>query len=619
MIKFESGGSLIQEASELPNIPNHIQRLYFDFETSSGHYKIAAVNPWGSHCKAIGVAVAFDDGPVWFVPKHLMTLGWWHDVLRSAHTGIGHNVKFDVHVSANDLLVRPECHLRCTLVGAKLVNSDMVYKGGYGLDVLAKQWLNRDITKYEWAMRPHLDGNKDYGNIPLDILAEYACVDVDVTRALDAYESLHIPEESMDAWRTEQQVTKLLVEIERRGVRVDPIDVQMRHYLVLNDMLELDAKMEKIAGRGFRAHVSGDLYDLLCNQYGLPVVAWTEPSSPEGVPGPSFDKAALKIYASRSDAPTELIEMILEYKELHTFRTLFLDQWPELVDENGLMHANFNQTIRTARMSCSDPNLQQLSGRAKELIIPRPGMAIVCADASQIEYRFIASYCNNERIIRAYQEDPWTDFHQLIADLLGITRKSAKVVNFAISYGQGKKSTLALLSSDKNFVKTVMAGLDSTDKGLVRQMCEMKALAIWRKYHEDLLPELKPTSRRASGACVKQGFVRNLYGRRRHLPAKAAHAAFNTVCQSGAGDMVKERMVALREEVPEFQMIAQVHDEILGEVPLELVERDDALLRRITSVLCVPTRQLKTPMRWSIGWSAKHWLEAKSDERQMKF
>jgi len=621
VIRFDSGGFLLEDASELPQVPSHVRRLYADFETSSGNPLVKSTNPWRD-CSVIGASVAFDDSPAWFVPKNLLVTGWWRDVLRASTDWVNHNVKYDAHVSANDLScpIPSTCELTCTLTKAKLIDSDRMFRGGYGLDALSQAWLGRDISEYEWRMSPYLKRSRDYGDVALDVLAEYACVDATTCRDLDAYEAKELPEESKDVAATERRVTKILWEIERRGLRVDPTQLQLTQLKVLTRMYDLDLALDKRVGRSFRAHVNDDCYDVLCNQFGLPVLAWTEPTSEVGVPGPSFDKHALALYLNHPSAPVDLIEMMLEYRKLSTFNSLFLSQWESLVGPDGALHSTFNQCVRTGRMSCSDPNMQQFDLAAKSLIVPPPGYVIVVSDASQIEFRIIVHYIGNQRCIEAYAADPWTDFHQWVADMVPTARKPAKTLNFMMGYGGGRAKAVAMLSINRDVVGDVIAEIeasgarDEVRASMIARACERRGQEVYDRYHS-ALAELKPTSRAADAACRKRGYARNWYGRRRHLPYKAAHKAFNSVCQSTAGDMVKERMVALRDEVPEFEMVGQVHDELVGIVRADLL--CDDLLRRVTGVLSSPSRPLDVPVRWTIGHSAENWAAAKEMELKL--
>lgn len=640
-IVFESGGVLVRDPLDLPRIPDRIERLVADFETSSGDPRKRSINPWYD-CTAIGVAVKFNRSKeTFFIPRELLVTGWWADVIRCTHESDGvwanQNVKYDMHVSANDLgvVVPKHGNVRCTLTGAKLLDSDRGFTGGYGLDALARDWLNKDISKYEARMRPYLERNgkvfnRDYGAIPLDILAEYACIDVDTGAELDDYIEANMPDESRRVWQTEQKITELLFRMERVGIRVDPQTIKIKQYQVLSRMLELDEELSKIVGFTFRPHVNTDCYDVLCGTYGLPVLNFTDETEDEetGVisgGNPSFDKDTLKKYLSYPGAPKDVVSKMLEYRQLNTFNALFLNSYGELHIE-GLLHGSYNQMVRTGRMSCSSPNMQQLSGVAKELILPlSDDYVIVSADFSQIEFRLIVHYIENRRCIDAYAADPWTDFHQWVADMVPTKRKPAKTINFMMGYGGGMRRTIESLSINDDVVGEVVREVDASGlKDQARQAaivrsCQQRARQVYRKYHE-LLPELKPTTRAAENVCRARGFARNLYGRRRRLPGNRAHTAFNTLCQSSAGDMIKERMIALDRDERTSHMLqcAQVHDQVLGYVHKDLAA-DERTFREICDVMNTPSIPLRVPVRTSIGWSALNWKDAQSDERERKF
>jgi len=244
---------------------------------------------------------------------------------------------------------------------------------------------------------------------------------------------------------------------------------------------------------------------------------------------------------------------------------------------------------------------------------------------SQIEFRIIVHYIGNRRCIDAYNADPWTDFHQWMADMAGMARRPAKTMNFMMGYGGGKKKTVSTMAMNKDVVGDIIERVkaaveDPTERqAAIKRMCEQRGLEVYTGYHA-ALPELKPTQRMASGTAVNRGYVRNWYGRRRHLDARFAHKAFNSLCQSTAGDICKERMVALDAEIPEFEINTQVHDEVVGYAPLEVLrDPDERLLRRIVNVLCDVERPLTVPVRWTIGWSEAHWADAKSEEHERKF
>jgi len=621
MLTFDNGGRLVQSTSELPHLQG-ARNIFVDFETTSGDPALKATDPW-HHCGVAGIAVTVDDAAgAWYVPighndssvnlPSANVEDWWFDILSAAQQWTNHNVKFDAHVSTNALGVMPECPLYDTLTMAKIVDSDRMLRGGYGLEALAAAWLREDISGYNQALQPYLHKNKDYGRVPADVLGEYACQDVLSERRLFDYIEAHTHEQCRDVQRTELAMTRLLFQVEQEGMHVDPQELMVTEYKILRRLQQLDEQLEAVVGRAFRPHVNNDCFDVLCNQYGLPVLAYTDTGNP------SFDKAALVQYSHHPHAPPKVVELMLEYRTLSTLLGFFVQPYQRL-QVDGVLHPTYNQAVRTGRMSCSNPNAQQLSPAAKRLIHPPPGHSFISTDASQIEFRVIVHYIQNEAAIRSYNEDPDTDFHTWVADMCEMARKPAKSVNFMMGYGGGQKKCVSMLASNMEIVGQLQTEVDALVAAgkvepshadlMFEMLCEERAKKVYRRYH-DTLPELRITTRRASNALKKRGYVYNGYGRHRHLPIDASFKAFNALCQSFAADMVKERMVALAEQLENtpVKIVGQVHDEIVLTCPTELI--DDALLDGITNVLEWPSCAIRVPIRWDIGHSSRDWLEA---------
>jgi len=628
MRTFRNGGRLVEDVSELPDLRG-ARNVFVDFETTSGDPSLDSLDPW-HHCGVAGLAITTDDTPgAWYVPVGHFHGGnlpdepvedWWCDTIDSAEQWTNHNVKYDAHVSANCMGVLAECELYDTLTMAKLIDSDRALRGGYGLKDLSKAWLREDIGGFGQAMAPYLHRNKDYGRVPADICGEYACQDVLTNRRLYQYIETHIAEQCRGVRDTEFAMTRLLFEIEREGMHVHPQELAITEYRQMARMLEIDEQMEAIVGRSFRAHVNSDCFDVLCNQYGLPVLGYTKDKSGQPTNNPSFDKKILVQYSHHPHAPPNLIKLMIEYRNIETLLSFFIRPYQKL-HIDGVLHPRYNQMVRTGRMSSSTPNAQQLSPTAKRLIHPPPGHVFISTDASQIEFRVIGHYIQNEGVIDAYQAEPDTDFHTWVADMCEMARKPAKSINFMMGYGGGEKMCVKMLAANLEVVGALQTEVDKMiERGDLKpeladdmfgELCRRKAKSVYRRYHETL-PELKRTSYRAAGALKSKGFIYNLYGRHRHLPVDRAHLAFNNLCQSSAADLVKERMVALAAALrgSPVKIVGQVHDEIVMTCPEELVS--DELLDGITNLLEHPECELRVPIRWDIGVSGKNWYEASS-------
>jgi DNA polymerase-1 len=312
---------------------------------------------------------------------------------------------------------------------------------------------------------------------------------------------------------------------------------------------------------------------------------------------------------------------MIEYRDEYGFWTKFCKPYLRL-HINEILHSDYNQSVRTGRMSCRNPNAQQLYERAKRLIKPRPGNAFATFDYSQIEFRIIVHYIKDKKAISAYKDNPWTDFHTWVAEICGIPRKAGKTLNFLMGYGGGKNRAMVSLAGVEDFVEkvrnrieqmlaegTISANsVDTVFNNLIRRVAE----DTYYTYH-DRLPTLKQTARNAEYACKGNKAVQNLYGRWRDLPPQFAHVAFNAACQSSAADLIKERLVAIWRALQgsKIKIVAAVHDSITVEGPIDQI-RDERTINDIVWMMEHPTilDKLRVPIKVNYGISEKDWADS---------
>ena len=366
---------------------------------------------------------------------------------------------------------------------------------------------------------------------------------------------------------------------------------------------------------------------ILCGQYDLPVLSYKNNKDNKGNftrGNPSFDKKALNMYLVHPDVRKNkevlgLVELITLYRKESTFFGLFLEKYMELADENYILHPMYNQSVRTGRMSSSNPNSQQLNKRAKSLIIPPEGESFLSADASQIEFRIIVHYIEDELAIEAYKKDPRTDFHSWAAESANCGRKEGKTLNFAVAFGQGKKTCIANLSVSSGIIELAkeQLGKDASEEDIIHKS-KLLAAEVYDRYHLRF-PGIRETSYSAQSSCRMRGYVFNLFGRRRHLSYHSAHKAFNAIVQGSASDIVKSRMIALSPRYNDrmrkwnIRIAAQVHDEVLFVGPSNIL-RDQEVQEYLRSQLEIVPVPLSVPILWDMGYSETSWDIAAGDE-----
>lgn len=574
-----------------------------------------------------------DDGPAVAVPFRMRNspnlpvesvIRWQRDLLNTATGWVNHNVKFDAHFNAVDGVFFPEsCKLIDTLTLAKLIDSD---RYTHKLKDLLREWLARDTGSQD-RVKTFLDAYKlprnrkakDFALVPSDILGYYGCDDVLGNRDLYRWCLKHLPTDVIPTWDMEQKLTPVLWDMEHEGLRTDEKELKMERLKSLHKQIAMATKINELTGTEY-ADSANYSYALLVGKWGLPVLARDEDSG-----NPTFKASALQQYLAHPDVvadplKTRTINLMLNLREEETFCSLFVDVLLENRDERGYVHPMYNQLVRTGRMSCSEPNAQQFDKRAKTLILTDgPEFLFKDSDASQIEFRVIVHYIKDERAIAAYNSDPRTDFHQWVADLCEMKRKPAKNINFAQAFGAGKKKIVSMIAMDEDVIAAVTREVeaeiasgqtpDSKRLDRYRELCWQRGLAVYEKYHARL-STLKPTSDKAQAIARARGFVFNVFGRRRHLPQKAAHVAFNTLCQGTAMDIIKRRMINTAPRYnPEMKkdgiaLRANVHDAVLHHGPRDAIQKWSPW---IDEQLSAPVPQLRVPIAWESELKEERW------------
>jgi len=618
MKRYEKHKILVQSLNELPTVPEKINELVLDFETTSGKDDTSSLNPW-KDCQILGAAFTWDKHEdVYYIPMRQQNIIDTEDnldipecnkyiqyLISCSDTWINSNVKYDAHVAT--ISAGADCS-HITLVDlitlAKLVDSD---RFRYALKHLVHDYLYRDVEHYEQAFRSYLftpGGTRkcqNYGVVPLSLMVPYACQDV--IDARDVYQELKrkLPKESHAVWKTEIGVTTVLKKVEHRGVQLDISKLAEDYARLRKRLNDIKWEIKDLTSFLIEPHTNADCYSLLYNHYGLPVVEETEKGEP------SYNKEALKAYMGIPGAPHDAIRLIQEFRESYKLWTGFIVPYilQTSVTNPSYIHCNFNQVVRTGRMSCATPNLQQLPPEAKSYIVPGEGRTFIDFDLKQIEYRIIAHYTKNPAILKAYQEDPTTDFYAMMGKECDIPRQAAKGISLGSAYGMGEPKTIKMLKSAFDFSK-VPAGMT------IDEYCEIEGSKAYKLYHKRF-PELKRTAWKASSTLRQLKYVKNLFGRIRSMPYRFHFKAFNNVIQSSAADLMKLMTIRLHERTKktDAHLLCLVHDSWLFSVP---TINKGYWVEELTRIIEETPSDLTVPIYASNKTSAVNWQECSADE-----
>ena len=263
----------------------------------------------------------------------------------------------------------------------------------------------------------------------------------------------------------------------------------------------------------------------------------------------------------------------------------------------------------------NNPNLQQIPSRDPELgpmirrlFLPEEGQSWAAIDFSQQEPRIMThlakvygEYLHSplpgaEELVKEYQDNPDADFHSIVAEMAGISRKQAKICNLSMMYGMGKAKLALQLDIPEQaakelieqyhervpFVKLLTKGVqkrleDPRSSGSIRSL-------KGRKCRFDLW---EPATFKLHKALPKEEAIA-AHGPTTRLKRSFTYKALNRLIQASAADMTKQAMVDVCEagDIP----LLQVHDELAFSVEDKRHAKKLAQIMESAIKLTVPNR-----------------------------
>jgi len=522
-----------------------------------------------------GVAVAVHDWSGYYPIAHegggnmdrAKVLKWFQGVLSTPAVKIFHNAMYDVcWIRALGLSINGK--IVDTMIASALVDENQMR---YDLNNCSKRYTGKgknETALYEAAKSWGVDPKAEMYKLPAIYVGAYAEKDAEIT--LQLWQELKkeiLHQDIQSIFELETELFPCLVDMRFLGVRVD---VEAAHQL--KETLSAKEKecllaVKKETGVDTQIWAARSIAQVF-QKLNLPY------DSTEKTNSPSFTKNFLQNH------PHPLVKQIARAREINKAHTTFIDT---ILKHNhkGRIHAEINQlrgdnggTV-TGRFSYSNPNLQQIPARNKELgpairslFIPEEGHTWGCFDYSQQEPRLVVHYAALQNlygvgdVLDAYRDDN-ADFHDIVADMAEIPRSQAKTINLGLFYGMGKNKLQAELGISK----------DKSDD-------------LFKQYHKRV-PFVKQLMDNVMQRAQDSGKIRTLLGRlcrfhlwepnqfgiHKALPHDAAlmehgpgikraytYKALNKLIQGSAADMTKKAMLELYKEgiIPHIQ----VHDEL---------------------------------------------------------
>ena len=560
---------------EFPDL-RQANTIAIDLETYDPDLKSLGSGSVIGRGKVVGIAVAVDGYSGYFPFDHKgggnleksKVIQWFRDVCECPADKIFHNAMYDV-CWIRSMGIKINGRIVDTMIAASLVNENRFRYdlGSLGWDYVGygKNETELRAAANEWGVDP----KSDMWMLPSMYVGTYAERDAELTLELWKIMQKELSDQDLGAiFDLETDLFPCLVDMKFKGVRVD---VEGAHRLKKKlseqetQLLQEVKKETQIDCQIWAARSIAKVFDKLKLPYERTLKTQA----------PSFTKNFL----SSHEHP--LVKKIAKVREINKAHTTFIDTIIRY-EHNGRIHADINQ-IRsdaggtvTGRFSYSNPNLQQIPARNKDLgplirslFLPESGCEWGCFDYSQQEPRLVVHYASLDQDTSVFNvKDSYlssnADFHTIVAKMADIPRDQAKTINLGLFYGMGKAKLQAELGVSKD-----------------------KAEDLFSVYHERV-PFVKRLMRSVSNRAQQRGQIRTLLGRlcrfhlwepnrfgiNKALPFEEAtlehgqgnirraytYKALNKLIQGSAADMTKKSMLDLYKE----GIIAhiQIHDEL---------------------------------------------------------
>jgi DNA polymerase-1 len=511
---------------------------------------------------------------------------------------VGQNLKYDMGVLAqHDIRIAP---FDDTLVMSFNLDAGL---HGHGMDELSKLHLGHECISFKSLTGT---GKKAIGfaEVPLDKATEYGAEDADVTLRL--WEILRLRMVPERATRVYQMVDRPLVPViagmEASGVLVDREELARLSKTFAEEMEKLEAQIHELAGEPFSIGSPKQLGEILFGKLGLK-------GGKKGKSGQySTDVTVLERLAGDGEP---IAQKVVDWRQLAKLKSTYTDALQEQINaKTGRVHTSYSLSgAQTGRLSSTEPNLQNIPIRTeigrqiRQAFVAAPGNVILAADYSQIELRLAAHIADVDTLKEAFANGE--DIHNRTArELFGAedrdARARAKTINFAILYGISRWGLAKRLEVDADEAQNMIDTYFERFPGI-------------NQYISKTLQSVRET-----------GYTETLFGRKTWFeriksPNQAERqgserAAINAPIQGTSADIIKRAMARMLPALAEagldkVQMLMQVHDELVFELPEGDVEAASEVIRSVMSGAAEPAVKLSVPLDVDIG-TGKSWDEA---------
>lgn len=552
--------------------------------------------------RLVGIGFGISPGKAWYIPlngklgRHTV-IEALKPLLSHPHVSFyAHNMKYDLHILLNEGLPAPSICFD-TIIASYLLNPQ---NQRHGLDQLALEKFGKVKIPIEVLIGKG-KSQLTMDQVPLESIKDYCCEDVDYTCRLKTLFQKEIEEKNLSEvlQNIEIPLIPVLTAMERRGIYVDVKKLKHVSEELAQQIKILQDHIFEAAGETFNLNSPKQLSVILFEKMKI---------KPPKKTATGFSTSADVLESLQDSSP--VIKYILEYRVLEKLRSTYADALPEQIyPPTGRIHCTFNQSVAaTGRLSCQDPNLQNIPVRSaigkKIRAAFEPELrnwSFLSGDYSQIELRLLAHLSDDPVLIKAFNEGE--DIHAYTASLVyGIPlkdvtpemRHQAKAVNFGIVYGQ------------QAFGLSQELGINYKEAAEFIEKYFQRYQRV-KDYFNFCIENARKTGR-AITMTGRQRPIPEIHSKNPSLRALAERLAMNTPLQGTAADIIKIAMIRIQEALEKNAglgyMILQIHDELLFEVPDDRIDQLKVLVKNIMENVI----ELKVPLSVDIS-IGKNWGE----------
>ncbi|MBE0580809.1 DNA polymerase I [Devosia sp.] len=450
-------------------------------------------------------------------------------------------------------------------------------------------------------------GQKTFAQVEIEAAARYAAEDSDMTLRLWRILKPRLAAEGMTTlYETiERPLAPVLARMEGRGISVDRQILARLSGDFSQRAAALEAQAYELAGSNFNLGSPKQLGEILFDRMGLEGGTKTKTGA-WSTGADVLEDLALK--------GIPLARTIVDWRQLTKLMGTYTNALPEYMNQRtGRVHTTYSQhSVLTGRLSSNDPNLQNIPVRTEDgrkirtAFVAAPGKVLISADYSQIELRVLAHIADIGALKDAFEEG--LDIHAMTAsEMFGVpvegmpsdVRRRAKAINFGIIYG-------------------------ISAFGLANQLgIERGVAGDYIKTYFERFPGIKDYMDEQRRRVKADGYVMTIFGRKINFPnANSSHAAersfverasINAPIQGSAADIIRRAMIRMEPELEkagiEADMLLQVHDELIFEVPAGTENDAIPVIKRVMEGAAEPAVRLTVPIQVD-AHAAHNWDEA---------